>query len=61
MNLSNNMKQVNNKKILILIGGKVSKLDDFKLPIKKLGLNVDLASFYDLEYYSNHRNNPSNL
>jgi len=52
------MIQVRNKNILILTGGKVTKLDDFRNPIKKLGLNVQLASFYDLEYKStNHKTN----
>lgn len=52
------MYHVKNRKILILTGGNVSKLDDFKHPITKLGLNVQLASFYDLEYKSiNHNRN----
>jgi glutathione synthase/RimK-type ligase-like ATP-grasp enzyme len=46
------MSRSKNKKILIITGGKVTKLDSFSLPIEKLGLNVHLASFSNIEYYS---------
>jgi len=38
------------KKILILTGGSKKKLDAFIPPAENLGINVTLASFYDLEF-----------
>jgi len=40
------------KRILIVTGGKKDKLDSFKEAIKKSGLDVVLASFSEIEYYS---------
>ena len=40
------------KKILIIAGGKKSKLDLFKEPAERLGLDVTLASFSELSYSS---------
>jgi len=49
------MLQRNNRKILIFAGGPRKKLDAFEEPAKKLGLNVTLASFYDIEFFSSKR------
>lgn len=38
------------KKILILTGGPIKKLDPFIEPIKQLGMDVTLASFYDVYF-----------
>ncbi|MDP1710278.1 MAG: hypothetical protein Q8L28_01555 [bacterium] len=39
-----------NKKILIIVGGRVEKIEAFREPAKKMGLDVTLASFSDLKY-----------
>lgn len=39
-----------NKKILIIVGGKIEKIQSFAEPAKTLGLDVALASFSDLKY-----------
>jgi glutathione synthase/RimK-type ligase-like ATP-grasp enzyme len=41
-----------NKKILILVGGPLRKLDNFVEPVKKLGMDVTLASFRDINFFS---------
>lgn len=38
------------KKILILTGGPIKKLDVFVIPINKLGIDATLASFYDIHF-----------
>ncbi len=38
------------KKILIITGGPVKKLDAFIAPSRELGMDVTLASFYDLNF-----------
>lgn len=43
------------KKILIITGGSLKKLEAFREPIKKSGLNVTLASFYDITYDSQEK------
>ena len=40
-------------KILIIVGGSISKLDPFREPAKKLGLDVTFATFSDLSFISN--------
>ncbi len=37
-------------KILIITGGRISKIEPFIEPAKKLGINLTIASFYDLEF-----------
>src|SRR3989344_6238520 len=46
-----------NKKILILTGGPKSKLDAFIESARKLDLDVNMASFYDIEYTSKENSN----
>lgn len=43
-------KKSSKKNILIITGGPIGKLDEFKVRSRQLGLNVDFASFYDLSY-----------
>lgn len=44
------MKPEKQKKILILVGGNVSKLDSFKPDIDKFGIDVTLGTFSDINY-----------
>lgn len=44
-----------NKKILIITGGPIKKLDDFKEVMSKSKVKFSLASFSDLEYYSGEK------
>lgn len=44
------------KKILIIVGGKVDKIEAFREPAKKLVLDVTLASFSDLLYANGGEN-----
>lgn len=43
------------KKILIITGGSSKKLEPFREAIKKLGLDVTLASFSEIEFFSAER------
>lgn len=43
------------KKILLITGGSIKKLDPFREAIKKLKLDVTLASFSELEFFSAER------
>ena len=45
------------KKILILTGGPRKKLDSFLEPIKRLGLDVFLASFCDIHFFADNSGN----
>ena len=49
------------KNILILTGGPVKKLEAFVKPADELGLNVTLASFYDLEFENKKDSNEFKL
>lgn len=51
------MNKVNLKKILIITGGNVSKLDAFKPAIDKLGLSATLSTFSDINY--DNKNTPN--
>jgi len=42
----------NSKRILVIAGGVVSKLDAFREPAQRLGLNVVFASLYELSFFS---------
>ncbi|MBN1168313.1 hypothetical protein JXA63_00325 [Candidatus Woesebacteria bacterium] len=48
--ISSEKKKASKKKILIITGGPIKKLDDFKTRSHQLGLDVEYASFYDLSY-----------
>ena len=42
------------KRILILVGGNISKIEAFSEPAKELGLDVTLASFSDINFSSDY-------
>ncbi len=48
----NILKTMQKNRILIIAGGKKKKLEDFKEPVKKLGLDVKIASLSELNYSS---------